>query len=395
MKKNLILWALLFLGGQGCGDIQPDYMAIHQNALVVDLHSDTPMKMRRGFDFAARDTTGHMDLPRLKEGGIDLQVLACFVSTDMPADECRPRVDEMIDSITAQVDRNQDKIEICRTAADAERIVSHGKIAAFIGIENGVAINNDLENLKHFFDRGVRYLTLTHTASNDWCISSADTNPAFNGLTEFGRQVVRKMNELGIIVDLSHAHPLAVEEALRVSTDPVIASHSCVYAICPHDRNLTDDQIRAIAKNGGLVGINFYKGYLSPGGEYTRVSDSLWALHRAEVDSIRQLFAEDRDKRSEALRPIYRQVFAQLDSIEVDVGTVVDHIDYIVNLVGPDYVGLGSDFDGIPSLPEGLEDCSMVPNITKELVARGYSKENINKILGGNFMRVFREVCDN
>ncbi len=395
MKKNLIFTALLLMGLLGCSETQLDYMTLHKNALVVDLHSDTPMRMRRGFDFAVRDTSGHMDIPRLQEGGIDLQVLACFVSTDMPAEECRPRVDEMIDSIEAQVGRNQDKIEICRTAAEAENIICEGKIAAFIGIENGVAIHNDIDNLLHFYDRGVRYLTLTHTASSDWCISSADTNPAFHGLTAFGKEVVGKMNEIGMIIDLSHAHTSAVEEVLKITTDPVIASHSCVHAICPHDRNLTDDQIMAIAKNGGVIGINFYNGYLSPGGEYGRIADSLWGLHRTEIDSIRELYQEDREKRREAIGPIYKAVNKELANIDIDVGTVVDHIDHIVKLVGPDYVGLGSDFDGIPTLPNGLKDCSLVPNITKELMARGYSQLDIEKILGLNFMRVFEKVCDN
>ena len=395
MIRKIFLLALLILGLMGCSETPVDYATLHKNAIVVDLHSDTPMRMRRGFDFAVRDTTGHMDIPRLQEGGVDLQVLACFVATDMPAEECRPRVDEMIDSIEAQVNRNLDKIGICRTAAEAEQLIGEGKIAAFIGIENGVAINDDLGNLQHYFDRGARYLTLTHTASSDWCISSADTNPAFHGLTDFGKEVVGKMNELGIIVDLSHAHPWAVEEVLKITTDPVIASHSCVDAICPHDRNLTDDQIKAIAENGGVIGINFYSGYLSPGGEYNRKAEELWSQHQAEIDSIRELYGEDREKRHEAMGPIYEAVNRELASIKVDVGTVVDHIDHIVKLVGPDYVGLGSDFDGIPSLPDGLKDCTMVPNITKELMARGYSQLDIRKILGLNFMRVFKMVCDN
>jgi len=394
MNKNIILWLLLIAGLLGCGQSQPDYLTIHKNALVADLHSDTPLRMMRGFDIAVRDTSGHMDIPRLQDGGVDLQVFACFVSTDTPAEECRPRVDGLIDSIEAQVGRNPDKIAICRSAAEAENIIHEGKIAAFIGIENGVSLNDDIENLQHFYDRGVRYLTLTHTASSDWCISSADTNPAFNGLTDFGRDVVRKMNDLGMIVDISHASVAAVDEVLKVSTDPVIASHSCVHAICPHDRNLTDEQIKAIAAKGGMIAINFYNGYLSPGNVYGKAADSIWGLHRAEIDSIRELYSEDRDKRHEAMGPIYDEVNRELAKINIDIGTVVDHIDHIVKLVGPEFVGLGSDFDGIPGLPNGLKDCSMVPNITKEMVVRGYEREDIEKILGGNFMRIFGQVCD-
>ncbi len=395
MTNKYIVSAIVLLGLLGCGQSQPDYMTIHKNAIVADLHSDTAMRMAHGFDISVRDTTGHMDIPRLKDGGVDLQVFACFISTDTPPEECRPQVDEMIDSLTAQIDRHPDQIAVCKTAAEAERIIDQGRVAAFIGIENGVAINDSLENISHFYDRGVRYLTLTHTASNDWCISSADTNPAFDGLTDFGRDVVKKMNELGMIIDVSHAAPSAVAQVLKVTSDPIIASHSCVFAICPHDRNLTDDQIKAIAANGGMIGINFYDGYLSPGGEYTRMADSVWALHRAETDSIRELYKEDSEKRHEAMGAIFNHVNEQLSNVDIDVGTVVDHIDHIVKLVGSDYVGLGSDFDGIPALPDGLKDCSMVPNITKEMVARGYSTTDIDKILGGNFMRVFRQVCDN
>ena len=368
------------------------YVELHRDALVADLHSDAAMRMMEGCDFGKRDTTGHMDIPRLREGGIDLQVMACWVATETPKDMCRPHVDSMLDSLQAQVNRYQNQAEICRTAADAERIIADGKIAIFEGIENGVAIADDLANLQHFYDRGVRYLTLTHTASNDWCTSSADTAPAFHGLTEFGREVVRKMNELGMIIDISHASPEAVEEVLKVTADPVIASHSCVRALCDHDRNLTDDQIKAIAANGGVIGINFFDLYLSR--EWLRHADSLWAMHGAELDSIGKLYAGDDKKIREYHHSVGQMIDREMQNVPVNVGTVVDHIDYIVKLVGPDYVCFGSDFDGIPALPTGLEDCSKVPNITAELVKRGYSDEDVRKILGGNFMRVFRKVCD-
>ncbi len=394
MKNYTILLIVTIALIVGCSGSQRDYMTLHRHALVADLHSDTALRMMRGFDFSQRDSVGHMDLPRLEEGGVDLQVFACFLDTETPAAECRPLVDRILDSLTAQIERNPDKIQICRTAGEAEDIIASGKIAAFLGIENGVAINDSLENLQHYYDRGVRYMTLTHTASNDWCISSADTMPAFDGLTDFGEEVVRTMNRLGMIVDVSHASPATVAKVLAVSSDPVIASHSCVHAICPHDRNLTDEQIKAIAANGGVIGINFYGGYLSPGNRWTEIWDSAWAAHKAEIDSIDALYAEDRTKRHEAIQPIFDGIRAKLDTLDISVATVVDHIDHVVKLVGPDYVGLGSDFDGVFGLPRGLKDCSMVPNITKELVARGYSDEDIEKILGGNFMRVFHRVCD-
>lgn len=392
-RTLILLLTLPLIGGLlSCSRDDKYAEKLHKNALVVDLHSDTVLRMKKGFDFSLRDTTGHMDLPRLKEGGVDIQVFACWIPSDTPADIAPGKVDEMIDSLQVQVDRHPDQIAICKTASEAEQIIQSGRIAAFIGIENGAAIGGSLQNIQRFYDRGVRYMTLTHTGSSDWCISSADTMPAFDGLTDFGRDVVRKMNELGMIVDVSHASAAAVREALKITTDPIIASHSCVYEICPHDRNLTDDQIKAIAQNGGVIGINFYGGYLSR--RWNEISDSIFLAHKAEVDSIEALYKDNYGKRHQALSGLFDEMSKLHGQLDVNVGTVVDHIDHIVKLVGPDYVGLGSDFDGVYGLPNGLKDCSMTPNITRELVRRGYSDRDITKILGGNFMRVFRKVCE-
>jgi len=393
MRRIFVLF-MLVVGLAGCSPFRHtlSYSELHRRALVVDLHSDAAMRMMNGADFGRRDTTGHMDIPRLRDGGVDLQVMACWVATETPIEDCRPHVDSMIDALDTQLVRYPDQIELCRTSAEANRIIDQGKIAIFIGIENGVAIANSLDNLEHFYDRGVRYLTLTHTASNDWCTSSADTAPAFHGLTEFGRDVVRRMNELGMIIDISHASPEAVEEVLKITTDPVIASHSCVRALCDHNRNLTDEQIKAIAANGGVIGINFYSGYLSSA--WNTASDSIFGAHGAEFDSIGALYPDDGARRWQEMLPLINSCTKELEKVGVNVGTVCDHIDYIVKLVGPDYVCFGSDFDGVSGLPLGLEDCSKVPNITAELVKRGYSTKDIKKILGGNFMRVFKKVCD-
>ncbi len=368
-----------------------DSMRLHREAIVVDLHCDTLLRLKKGTDFSKRDSTGHIDIPRLREGGVDLEVFACWIPTDLSKESCRPKIDEMIDTLQAQVKRNSDKIGICTDIADADSLISSDKIAAFIGIENGVAIADDIANLDHYYKRGVRYMTLTHSESSDWCISSGDTNPAFDGLTEFGQDVVRKMNELGMIIDVSHASVSAVNKVLALSKSPIIASHSCVYNICPHDRNLTDEQIKAIARNGGVIGINFYNAYLSK--RWNTVADSFMTAHQAEFDSADVLYKGDYARKHMALAGLYREMNAKLAEYPVSVSDVVDHIDYIVKLVGPDYVGLGSDFDGVHSLPSDLEDVSMMPNITLELVKRGYSEANIKKILGGNFMRVFKQVC--
>lgn len=390
MKIKTPLLLLLSAVLLRCGGNVRDYREVHSSALVADMHSDTVLKMKPGFEMAERHADGHMDIPRLRDGGVDLQVFACWLATETPRDSCVARVDELIDRLELEAARNDTALTICRNAGEAEKAIGEGKIAAVIGIENGVAIAGDLANLDHFYDRGARYMTLTHTASNEWCISSADTAPAFHGLTDFGREVVHRMNELGMMVDVSHASVDAVEEILKVTTAPVIASHSCVHALCGYDRNLTDEQIRAVAEGGGVIGVNFYNGYLS--GEFKRRSDSLWDAHSGQIDSLKDLYTDNDSLLREAIRPIRAGIYAQLEGL-VDVGTVVDHIDYIIKLVGPDHVGFGSDFDGVPNMPDGLDDCSSLPNITAELIRRGYSDQDIAKILGGNFVRVFREVC--
>lgn len=377
-----------------CAKPIDDPVKLHRDALVADMHNDTVLRMvEEGFDISQRDTSGHVDLPRLKEGGVDLQVFGCYLDPDTAAGERRKTIDIMIDSLESQIGRNPDKIAVCGTAAEAEEIISSGRIAAFLGIENGLAIENDLENLDHFYNRGIRYMTLTHMISSDWCESSSDTTELpFHGLSDFGREVVKRMNDLGMIIDLSHASPAAVEEVLEVTMDPVIASHSCVHAICNSDRNLTDEQILAIAENGGVIGINFYEGYLSQ--EFVDLDEAFESEHKAEIDSVERLYKETAYWSKEK-RKLYAPLTAQIKKLDISVSTVVDHIDHIVKLVGPDYVGIGSDYDGVHRVPEGLDDVSMLPNITRELVARGYSDGDIKKILGGNFMRVFRQVCDN
>jgi len=393
--EKLPILLLLFTGiYMNCAKPIDDPVKLQRDALVADMHNDTVLRMvEEGFDISERDTSGHVDLPRLKEGGVNLQVFGCYMDPDTAAGERKKTIDIMIDSLESQIGRNPDKIAICGTAAEADEIIGSGRIAAFLGIENGLAIENDLENLDHFYGRGVRYMTLTHMISSDWCESSSDTTRLpFHGLSEFGREVVKRMNELGMIIDISHASPAAVEEVLETTMDPIIASHSCVHALCDHDRNLTDEQILAIAENGGVIGINFYEGYLSQ--EFKDLDEAYEKDHKAKIDSVKKLY-EGTDNWNIERRKLYAPLTEKIVKLDIDVATVVDHIDHIVKLVGPDYVGIGSDFDGVHRVPEGLDDASMLPNITRELVARGYSAGDIKKILGENFMRVFRQVCDN
>jgi len=391
-KYSLIFLLILLNVFIYCGK-ELDFMELHRKSLVADLHCDTALRMFEGTQIGVRDTSGHVDIPRLREGGVDLQVFACFISTNYPQDDCAEHVHRMLDTLESQFENNKEDIAICRNAKEAEEVINSGRIAAFLGIENGVAIENSLDELEKFYNRGIRYLTLTHLESSDWCISSEDKSPKFEGLTDFGREVVKKMNQLGMIVDVSHCSESAFWEVLKVSSDPVIASHSCVYSLCPHSRNLTDDQLKALAENGGMVGINFFPAFLSK--EFKEKMEKAWIKVRKEKESLLEEYKDDSGKKKEIYQNIWEEIKKELEGVEVDFTIVVDHIDYIVDLVGVDYVGLGSDFDGVTFLPKGLEDCSKVPKITEELIRREYSEGEIKKILGGNFMMVFREVCDN
>ncbi|MCH9031382.1 MAG: dipeptidase [candidate division Zixibacteria bacterium] len=374
----------------------PDASNLHKDAFVADLHSDTVLQMKRGYDIALRHSENHIDIPRLIEGGVNLQVFACFVGFDTPEETCPAETDELLDILQGEFERLSDKIDVCLTSSEARTIVKSGKIAAFLGIENGMAINNDLALLDHFHKRGVRYMTLIHNRSNEWCIASNDTSPAFAGLTDFGCDVVHRMNELGMIVDISHVHPLGVEKVLEVTTKPIIASHSCAHAICPHNRNLTDEQLRALADNGGMVGINYH-------GDF--ISRKRWAMSRAIEERDHELkeeimiyyFSGPDSSMDQATRDRFDKYIIDWENeirpVNPNLSEVVDHIDYVAKLIGDDYVGLGSDYDGIFLPPDGLDDTAKVPGITDELIARGYTEGSAKKILGENFLRVFRDNC--
>jgi len=376
--------------------MQLDYIHLHQKALVADLHCDTALQIQRGYDFSKRHNTYHIDLPRLKEGGINLQVFACFLNSNILPQSRFDYVNNMISRLKTEIAKNENNIAICHNTTEANDIIDSGRIAAFLGIENGMALDNKLENIAYFYQQGIRYITLTHFISHEWCISSMDKNPAFDGLTDFGREVIREMNRIGMIVDVSHISVSAFNEVLKVTRQPVIASHSCVYALCPHNRNLTDEQLKTLAENGGMVGINFCSDFLSP--QFMQASQAYRDAHPQEIKILEKILIpdlseDDYQKKLKELEPFLSQWDKAVKNMLPTVKTVVDHIDYVVDLVGVDYVGLGSDFDGISYPPQDLADCSMVPNITRELVKRHYTESDIEKILGGNFMRVFKLVC--
>ena len=368
---------------------------LHRNTVVADLHCDTPLQIRRGYEIGERHNHYHIDIPRLKDGGVDLQVFALFVDAGIDLDKCFLEVENLYNPLISQIEKNKEQIEICKSVTEFERIKSSNKISAFLGIENGMAIENDLRKLEYFYEKGVRYMTLSHSKSHDWCSSSSDEGRDKFGLTDFGRVVVKKMNELGMIVDVSHISVKAFYDVIDTTDKPIIASHSNAFAICSHDRNLNDEQLRAVAKNGGVVGINFASHFLS--GQFSKGLKKYFSENSAAKEEMYNSFlATDKTKMDQDtgyLAQIHK-IRNQFESIYPDLNIIADHIDYITNLIGFDHIALGSDYDGILDPPDGVEDCSKLPNLTAELLNRGYNHENLKKILGLNFIRVFKEICD-
>ncbi len=372
---------------------------VHKDATVVDLHCDTISRFIQGEDLSADLPSGHIDIPKLKEGSVDLQVFACYVAP--PSDEkekyrAANKAFVQIDGIYRLAEENPDEIIIVRNNGEAGAVRGTRKTGIIIGIEGGYAIENDLALLRSFYRAGVRLMTLTHWTRTDWADASGDETALFGGLTEFGEQVVGEMNELGMIIDVSHVHDETFWDVMEISEHPVVASHSCCRALSEHHRNLSDSMLVALAENGGVIGINYAPGFLNA--EFEKTQQALFAelaaKHGLPAD-YRELQKADPDK----VEKFWGEFLAEFEVVKskmppVDVKTVVDHIDHVVEVTGnADFVGLGSDFDGISSTPIGLENVSKLPAITDELLARGYSDADVKKILGGNFLRVFRRVC--
>ena len=397
MQKLVSLVAVVSLIAS-CSSKPPDYREIHGDAFVVDLHADSIDRvMEDGSDFGVLSELGHMDLPRMAEGGVDLQFFAIWVSPSyLPkgegdTDSSAIRANEMIDALERILRKYPDKVALATTAKEAREIAQSGRIAAAIGLEGGHIIENSLEKLREFYGRGARYMTLTWNNTNDWADAAkeeTENGTTHGGLTDFGVEVVREMNRIGMIVDVSHVSESTFWDVMEVADHPVIASHSCAYGICPHYRNLKDDQIKAIAKNGGVIGVNFYPAYLDS--TYNRLENKAYEASKAERDSLREVYRENLGEYYRLSREI---IGREMAGYTIPVTAIVDHIDYIVHLVGVDHVGLGSDFDGVPALPVGIEDVTKLPELTRILLERGYDEIEIKKILGGNFLRVFEEVA--
>lgn len=371
-----------------------DAASIHREALVIDTHTDTPMQLiNKGFDLGVRNTPpdSRVDYPRLREGEVDGIFFALFTSqrerTPEQYDRAYRLVHQMIDSTMVSLKHNSAMAELGTESMDIERISGRNKTAIFFGIENGFPLAKDLSRVEEFYKLGVRYITLCHSQNNDLCDSSTDPKgPEHDGVSEYGAEVIAEMNRLGMMIDVSHISDAAFYDVLELSKDPVIASHSSVRARCDHPRNLSDEMIKALAANGGVIQICILGNYILPA-DTTSVNYRKHEELRKKYNNFQYASEEER-----------KAAWAEWDAIERDfppelptIADAVDHIDHVVNLVGIDYVGIGSDFDG----GGGLADCADVsefPKITTELLRRGYSEEDIHKIWGGNFLRVFRAV---
>ena len=364
---------------------------IQSSILTVDTHCDTPMEFSDpSFDLGVKHDEGCVDFPRMNEGGLNAEFFAVFTSqgprNDTAFEEVHQQALKIFDEIHKNVEKNSSMAEIALTADDAYRLKKEGKIAAFIGMENGYPIGLDLSKVKEFYDRGARYITLSHTKNNDICDSSTDPDgPENNGLSSFGFKVVKEMNRLGMMVDVSHISDKAFYDVIQTSLAPVIASHSSCRALCGSPRNLTDDMLLALKENGGVIQICILGNYLRTPEPNPELDEKLQELkdkygdYNALTDSVKKLVHAE-----------YRAIQKRYEK-PATVKDVVDHIDHAVQVMGIDHVGIGTDFDG----GGGVEGCSTVAemkNITIELLRRGYSKADITKIWGANIMRVMREV---
>ena len=384
---NLILFSVLLIY---CN--RPVH-EIHEESFVADTHNDVLLRAMRGQDILTRHPDSQSDLIKLGEGGMDLQVFAIWVSpTEFNQGEYFERANQMITKLEYLCSRVPDQWAIPYDYQDVVYNEQHGIMSCMIGVEGGHSIENDLSKLDHLYKRGMHYLGLTWNNSTSWATSAKDENEkpdslSFIGLTNFGREVVRRCNKLGVMVDVSHAGEQTFWDVIETTTKPIIASHSSVYNLCPHFRNLRDDQLRAVRDNGGVVFVNFYPGYVdSTFMGKAELIDIKYELERNEL-------AEELGSNTDAYwYAESKLLMREKRSIAPTINNVVDHIEYIANLVGVEHVGLGSDWDGVELMPTGLEDVTKLPFITKKLLDRGFSVRDVQKILGGNFKRVFKEV---
>jgi membrane dipeptidase len=363
---------------------------LHDRAIVIDSHDDTTQRLLsdKTYDISKRQKNGNIDIPRMREGGLDALFFSIWVPSDVTGVKAVNTANALIASVHKAVAAHPNDLVLATTAADVRKAAADHKIAALMGMEGGHMINDDLAQLRKYAALGVRYLTLTHFKNNNWADSSTD-KPAHNGLTPFGKDVVRELNKLGMMVDISHVADKTFYDALEITKAPVIASHSSCRAIAHHPRNMTDDMLRALAKNGGVVMINYEVSFLSE--EYRVASDKASGGVVAQLAALSKKCGGDEACSTLESARINTEAMNSGALPRVNWEKIIEHIDHAVKVAGADHVGLGSDFDGA-TMPIGMEDASKLPKITDALIKKGYSDADIEKILGGNILRVMEQV---
>jgi membrane dipeptidase len=361
---------------------------IHRKSIVVDTHNDVLSYMiDENYDLGVSSVGKyHTDLARMKQGGISAEFFSVYIDRKYATEGgSARRALDMIDYVYRAAERYPSDLIMAYSTDDIRRAKKQKKIAALMGIEGGHAIEDSLMALRDFYRLGVRYMTLTHNNTNNWADSCCDT-AKHNGLSDFGKEVVREMNRLGMLIDVSHVSDKTMSDVMDVSTAPVIASHSSARALADRTRNIPDDLLRRFTKNGGVVMVNFYPGFIDQ--KVVIASRERDARLKPQTDALKEQYKDDPKKLEEetnklmAANPLPKTPFSVL----------IDHFDHIVKVAGIDHVGIGSDFDGIPSLPIGMDDISQLPNLTYELLRRGYSEKDVRKVLGENFMRAFAQA---
>jgi membrane dipeptidase len=377
--------------------VSPRAQKIHDSALIVDTHADTPQRfLDEGFDIGSTDPkdVGHISLDKARRGNLGAEFFSIWVDPETNHGNFARHTFDLIDSVYEQAARHPDRMMMSFSTSDIERARNEHKLAALMGIEGGHSIENDIHLLRDYYRLGVRYMTLSWSNTNEWADSSGDIDDAkvqhHNGLTDFGKQVVLEMNRLGMMVDISHVADKTFWDAIATTKAPVIASHSSARALVNVPRNMTDDMLRAVTKNGGVVQVNFFNGFDDP--DFRKAVEAQSKDQAAAVQKyLDQLKAEGKPVNYVDVDRIEREWMAKIP--RPPLKSLIDHIDHIAKVAGVDHVGLGSDFDGVSgATPQGIDSAADLPKITQALLDRGYSADDIKKILGGNLMRVFREV---
>ncbi|OLC46069.1 MAG: hypothetical protein AUH43_14780 [Acidobacteria bacterium 13_1_40CM_65_14] len=389
MLVTLVALPVLVLTQSG-GQVSDRARQLHDRAIVVDSHDDTTQRLvyDKTFKIEARNTNGNIDIPRMREGGLDALFFSIWVPSDVTGPPAVKKALDQIDAVREAARLHPNDLLLATTAADIRRAAAEHKIAALMGMEGGHMIDDDMRLLRDYAALGVRYLTLTHFKNNNWADSSTD-KPAHNGLTAFGKDVVRELNRLGVMVDISHVADKTFYDALAVTTAPVIASHSSCRVIANHPRNMTDDMLRAVAKNGGVVMINYHAGFLSE--EFRVASEKKSGNIVAKMDAMSKKCGGNEACTTMEGERIDHEAMMSGELPKVSWEKIIEHIDHAVKIAGADHVGLGSDFDGA-TMPLGMEDASKLPKITDALLKKGYSEADVQKILGGNILRVMEQV---